>query len=93
MSRDGSGGSIDREAEVIYPPVDTSRFHTTGYGDFWLSVNRIYPEKRIELQIEAFRNLPEEKLIIAGGYAAGDHATEYCQETPAASPAECDHGG
>jgi glycosyltransferase involved in cell wall biosynthesis len=69
--------AYERNAEVIFPPVDTSRFHTTGYGDFWLSVNRIYPEKRIELQIEAFRNMPEEKLIIIGGYAAGDHATGY----------------
>jgi glycosyltransferase involved in cell wall biosynthesis len=69
-----------RDAEVIYPPVDTSRFYTTSYGNFWLSVNRLYPEKRIELQLEAFRNLPEEKLIIAGGYASGDHATRYFQK-------------
>jgi len=66
-----------REAEVIFPPVDTSRYYTAGYGDFWLSVNRIYPEKRIELQAEAFRNLPEEKLVIVGGYAAGDHSAAY----------------
>jgi len=69
-----------RDAEVVYPPVDTSRFFTTGYGDFWLSVNRIYPEKRIDLQIEAFRALPEERLIIAGGYAAGDHADGYVKK-------------
>lgn len=69
-----------RDAEVVYPPVDTSRFYTTGYGDFWLSVNRIYPEKRINLQIEVFRALPEERLIIAGGYAAGDHADGYVKK-------------
>jgi glycosyltransferase involved in cell wall biosynthesis len=72
--------TYSRDAEVIYPPVDTSRFYTTGYGNFWLSVNRLYPEKRIELQLEVFRNLPEEKLIIAGGYASGDHATRYSQK-------------
>jgi glycosyltransferase involved in cell wall biosynthesis len=72
--------TYDRHAEVIFPPVDTSRFYTTGYGEFWLSVNRIYPEKRIELQLETFRNLPEEKLIIAGGYASGDHATQYSKK-------------
>jgi len=69
-----------RHAEVICPPVDTSRFYTSGYGDFWLSVNRIYPEKRIDLQVEVFRALPEEKLIIAGGYAAGDHADDYVKK-------------
>jgi len=71
--------TYSRDAEVIYPPVDTSRFRCTGYGDFWLSVNRLYPEKRIELQTEAFRHLPEEKLIIVGGYATGDHALRYEQ--------------
>jgi glycosyltransferase involved in cell wall biosynthesis len=69
-----------RDADIIYPPVETSRFHTIDYEDFWLSVNRIYPEKRIELQIDVFRNLPEEKLIIAGGYAAGDHTTGYLKK-------------
>jgi len=76
----------DRDADIIYPPVDMSRFHTTSYGNFWLSVNRIYPEKRIEIQIEAFRQLPDEKLIIAGGYAAGDNATVYFNKLMAQIP-------
>ena len=46
-----------RDAEVIYPPVDMSAFSCREYGDFWLSVNRIYPEKRIDLQIEIFQKL------------------------------------
>jgi glycosyltransferase involved in cell wall biosynthesis len=62
---------------VIYPSVDTSAFKFKEYGDFWLSVNRLYPEKRIELQIEAFREMPDQKLIIVGGYAEGDHASAY----------------
>jgi len=66
-----------RESTVIHPPVDTSKFRFKEYGDFWLSVNRIYPEKRIDLQFEVFRNLPEEKLVIVGGYAIGDHAAKY----------------
>lgn len=69
-----------REAKVIYPPVDTLRYRFIEYGDFWLSVNRLYPEKRIELQIEAFRGMPEEYLVIAGGYASGDHAASYAKE-------------
>jgi glycosyltransferase involved in cell wall biosynthesis len=66
-----------RTAEVIYPPVDTSLYRCIEYGNFWLSVNRVYPEKRIELQVEVFRQLPEEKLIIVGGFAQGDHASRY----------------
>jgi len=71
--------TYSRDSEVIYPPVDTSRFLCIEYGDFWLSVNRLYPEKRIELQVEVFRQLPEEKLIIVGGFAQGDHASQYAQ--------------
>jgi len=69
-----------REVPIIYPPVDTGQFFCKEYGDFWLSVNRIYPEKRIELQIEAFRKMPDEQLVICGGYAAGDHAARYSQK-------------
>ena len=74
------GKYYNRNADVIYPPVDTAKFSCREYGDFWLSVNRLYPEKRIELQIEAFRRMPEEKLVIVGGYAAGDHAVAYARK-------------
>jgi len=60
--------------------VDTKRFRCEGYGDFWLSVNRIYPEKRIELQFRVFRELPEERLVVIGGYAEGDHAAKYYEK-------------
>jgi glycosyltransferase involved in cell wall biosynthesis len=69
-----------RESTIIYPGIDSSRFLCTEYGDYWLSVNRLYPEKRIELQIEAFRRLPDEKLLIAGGYTAGENASVYIQK-------------
>jgi len=76
-----------RNASIIYPPVDTSLFFCKEYGDFWLSVNRLYPEKRIELQIEAFRSLPDERLVIVGGYAKGDHAEKYTEKLKRNIPA------
>ena len=66
--------------DVIYPPVETSKFKFKSYGDFWLSVNRIYPEKRIELQLEVFKRLPDEKLYIVGGFSRGDHAERYAKK-------------
>ncbi len=69
-----------RQSSIIYPPVDTSKFKFKECGDFWLSVNRIYPEKRIELQFDVFRDIPEERLVIVGGYAEGDHAFKYYNE-------------
>ena len=70
----------NRRSEVIYPPVDTSLYQCIEYGNFWLSVNRLYPEKRIELQIEAFRHVPEERLVIIGAYSEGDHAAVYAEK-------------
>ncbi len=63
-----------RDAAVVYPPVQTASYYFEKNKDYWLSVNRLYPEKRIWLQLEAFRNLPDEKLKIVGGYSRGDHA-------------------
>lgn len=68
-----------RDAQVIYPPVETSKFTCREYGNFWLSVNRLYPEKRVENQIEAFRRMPDEELVIVGGYSKGDHAKGYAE--------------
>lgn len=58
---------LHRAADVIPPPVDVSRFRFERVGDAWLSVNRLSHEKRIVLQVEAFRRMPEERLVIAGG--------------------------
>ncbi|MGZ4863603.1 MAG: glycosyltransferase [Halobacteriota archaeon] len=61
-----------RHSTVIYPPIPTERYYTKEFGDFWLSVNRLYPEKRVDLQIKAFRDLPDENLLIVGGYSHRD---------------------
>lgn len=71
---------LKRTSKVIYPPIDISGFRFEENGDFWLSVNRMYPEKRIELQIEAFRRLPFEKLLIVGGYAQADSSSSYASD-------------
>ncbi len=62
---------LHRRADVVYPPVDRSRYRFTRVGDFWLSVNRLSHEKRVALQVEAFRRMPEERLVVAGGPQVG----------------------
>ena len=64
----------NRDTDIIYPPIPVREFGYEKNGDFWLSVSRLYPEKRIDLQIEAFRRLPTERLKIVGSYSEGDHA-------------------
>ncbi|ABD42763.1 glycosyl transferase, group 1 [Methanospirillum hungatei JF-1] len=67
----------NRDSSIIYPPIKTKEYYCAGYEDYWLSVNRIYPEKRIELQINAFAKMPDQKLVIVGGVGTGDHAAPY----------------
>jgi glycosyltransferase involved in cell wall biosynthesis len=55
-----------RPATVLYPPIHTEQYRNRGYGDFWLSVSRVDKWKRIDLQVEAFRRMPDKKLKIAG---------------------------
>src|SRR3954469_3952192 len=55
-------------AAVIHPPVDTVRF-TPGAearGDYYVAVGRLMQVKRLDLLVEAFRALPERRLVIVG---------------------------
>jgi len=55
-------------SEVIYPPVNVERFkHNQTRGNFYLSVNRLVPNKRIDLLIEAFNKLGLPLIIIGDG--------------------------
>lgn len=71
------GRYLHRPAEVVYPPVDVSRYRFGDVGEFWLSVNRLSHEKRIALQVETFRNLPDERLVVAGGPQVGVAARSF----------------
>jgi len=62
---------LSRESTVVHPPVDVERYRFERIGDFWLSVNLLSHEKRIDLQVEVFRRLPRERLLIAGGTQPG----------------------
>lgn len=55
-----------RDSIVVYGPVATGKFRFEAVGDYWLSVNRFYPEKRVAMQVEIFRRLPDETLCIVG---------------------------
>jgi glycosyltransferase involved in cell wall biosynthesis len=70
---------LDRKATVVSPPIDTPKYKCTGFGNYWLSVNRLYPNKRIELQLEAFRMLPGERLVVVGG-STEDFSAGYAEK-------------
>lgn len=56
-----------RDADVIYPPVDITRFSVSeDKEDFYLAASRLVPYKRIDLIAEAFSKMPDKKLRIIG---------------------------
>jgi len=61
-----------RDAEVVYAPVNIQDFHSGDSEDYFLSVQRIALDKRIEIQLEAFRMVPQQKLRIAGSLHKGN---------------------
>lgn len=59
--------SWGREAEVIYPPVDVEACpFGVEKGEYYVSVSRLVPYKRVDLIVEAFRAMPEKKAMIIG---------------------------
>ena len=57
-----------REAEVIYPPVETARFHIAERtDDYYLVAGAMAPYKRIDLAIEAFNRLRRHLVIVGEG--------------------------
>lgn len=69
-----------RQARVVYPPVDIERFETTHAKDeYYVCVSRLMPYKRVDLIIEAFKRMPDKRLIVVG-YGAELHAHK--RDTP-----------
>jgi len=56
-----------RHASVIHPPVDVEAFVPGGAReDYYVTVSRLVPYKRVPLIAEAFAKMPDRKLIIVG---------------------------
>jgi len=59
--------SYDRDAAVIFPPVDTEYFTPCGTkGDFYLAASRMVPYKRMNLIVQAFSRMPGRHLVVIG---------------------------
>ena len=57
----------NRDAEVIYPPVDVDQFEIgKSKEDCYLIVSRLVQYKRVDLVVEAFNLMPDKKLIVIG---------------------------
>ena len=58
----------NRDADVIYPPVETKRFNiSNALADYFLIVSAFVPYKRIDIAIEAFNKLSLPLKIVGTG--------------------------
>ncbi len=57
----------NRDATVIYPPVDVEKFECKSQKDnYYLAVARFVPYKKVDVIVEAFSRMPDKKLVLIG---------------------------
>jgi glycosyltransferase involved in cell wall biosynthesis len=58
-----------RRARVIHPPVDVAAFTPSaapGPRDYYVTASRFVPYKRVPMIVEAFRAMPDRRLVVIG---------------------------
>jgi glycosyltransferase involved in cell wall biosynthesis len=56
-----------RPARVIHPPVDTDAFAARSDREpFYVTASRLVPYKRVDILVEAFAHLPQQRLVVIG---------------------------
>jgi glycosyltransferase involved in cell wall biosynthesis len=64
---------LNRASEILYPPVDTEEFFPCTpkeKGDYYLSFSKLATLKRVDAVVRAFREMPNQKLLVI--YGAND---------------------
>lgn len=56
---------LGKSSTLVYPPCDLEAFRWIEQGDFYLSTARLTPLKRVDKIVEAFRTMPDRKLVVA----------------------------
>lgn len=57
-----------KDAEVLYPPVETRRFQARKeHGNYFLIVSTLSPYKKIDLAVQLFNKIGKELIIIGSG--------------------------
>jgi len=60
--------SYQRAAPVIYPPVEVERFHPANRReDFYITISRLVPHKRVDVVVQAFSKLNLPLVVIGDG--------------------------
>ncbi|MGZ4182968.1 MAG: glycosyltransferase [Solirubrobacteraceae bacterium] len=58
---------FSREASVVYPPVETSRFEPGSVGSHYAVVSELMPHKQIDVAVAAFNSLRLPLIVVGDG--------------------------
>jgi glycosyltransferase involved in cell wall biosynthesis len=58
---------LDLDAVVVNPPIDVDRFAWQSDGDYYISLARLMPLKRVDVIVQAFLRMPSRRLVVASG--------------------------
>ncbi len=58
---------FNRDAEVVYPAVETARFTPGEVGDAYVVLSELMPHKRIDLAVRAFTRLGLPLVVVGNG--------------------------
>ena len=56
----------DKDATIIHSSIPVGEYMFNKFGDYFLTVSRLLPEKRIDLTVKSFAKLTSQKLVIVG---------------------------
>lgn len=57
----------NKESHVIYPPVDCQNYNIgDSTEEFYFTSSRMVPYKKMDLIVEAFKYMPDKKLLVSG---------------------------
>lgn len=58
---------LNCSSTIIHPPCDITKFSWQQPGNFFLSMARLDPLKRVSMIVEAFKKMPDLNLVIVSG--------------------------
>lgn len=73
---------LDIDAVVVNPPIDVDRFAWLSDGDYYISLARLVPLKRVELIVQAFLRMPSRRLVVTSGGPELDRLREMARTAP-----------
>lgn len=73
---------LGQASVVVHPPIDTTGYRWVSDGDFYLSVARHEPLKRVDSIIRAFLQMPARRLVVASGGSARHALEALAQRAP-----------